>query len=193
VRLHPIAAQFVGIALPFRLENQRRLHFFSSALVACTDISVVEATGGSTLTRDHARFQALGCNFLVKPDANEIVVEVVSDQTLPPFFETRITEALQFVLARSLQPHIIVREETGRERLELYSAMRQSKRTLLELPLADGYEGFQECFWILFSRYLEYVNANSSSKYWHACSYHLHNACEANANSILGGWCFARG
>jgi len=68
--------------------------------------------------------------------------------------------------------------------LELTSANPKSIRPHLDPPLAPGYQGYYDHAWNLFSRYLDYVLRSNDTMYWHSCSYHLHNACEASANSI---------
>src|SRR6266568_5505454 len=161
-----------------------RLHFFQNLEVACTCISAEETPTGTVLKRDHARFTALGCDFPVARTDGELIVEVQSDEPFAPSFETRIIETLQFVLARSLALRIMVIAEDAAQGLELASAVPTVGKAKLDPPLAAGYQGFQECFWPLFIRYLEYVVANNNTQYWHSCSYHLNNACEASAHSI---------
>lgn len=161
-----------------------RLHFFERVEIACTGISAQETPIGATLTRDHAKFSALGCEFLVTKTDDEIIAVVQSDEPFAPFFETRIIEALQFMLSRSLPLRMLVSTEDSSQILELSSAVPRAGRPKLDPPLAPGYQGYQECFWPLFTRYLEYVVKNTSAQYWHSSSYHLNNAAEASAQSL---------
>jgi hypothetical protein len=161
-----------------------RLHVFEKVEVACTGISAQETPTGTVLTRDHAKFSALGCEFQVTKTDDEIIVEVQSDEPFAPFFETRIIESLQFMLARSLPLRMLVTTQESSQIFELASAVPRTGRLKLDAPLAPGYQGYQECFWPLFTRYLEYVVKNNKTKYWHSCSYHLNNAAEASAHSM---------
>jgi hypothetical protein len=161
-----------------------RLHFFENVQVACTSISAQETPKGTVLTRDHAKFSALGCDFHVSKMDDEIIVEVQSDEPFAPFFETRIIEALQFMVARALPLRMLVTVEGPRQALELSSSVPRAEKPKLDPPLASGYQGYQECFWPLFTRYLKYVVKNNSTQYWHSCSYHLNNAAEASSLSI---------
>ena len=161
-----------------------RLCFFDDAELPLTNLIVEQTPSGTALTRDNARFAALGCDFLVTKAEAEIVVEVQSDASFKPHFETRIVEGLQFILARSLSPRVLVRSDEGRQSLELSSAVPRSVRTKLDPPLAGGYEGYLEHSWQLFSLYMEYIVRTNEARHWHTCSSHLHNACEASANSL---------
>jgi hypothetical protein len=165
-------------------EHLLRLHFFDDGDVPYPNLNVEQTPEGQKLRRDHARFAAAGCDFLVAKGEAEFTVEAESDTEFRPHFETRIVEALQFLLARSLLPRILVRNESKRQSLELTSANPKSIRPHLHPPLAPGYQGYYDHAWNLFSRYLDYVLRSNDTMYWHSCSYHLHNACEASANSI---------
>ena len=181
--LSTLATASGRFATPTR-KHLLRLHFFETVEVACINISAQETPTGTVLTRDHAKFSALGYEFQVTKADDEIIVEVQSDEPFAPFFETRIIEALQFVLARSLPLRMLVTADVKGQILELASAASRIGRPKLDPPLAPGYRGYQECFWPLFMRYLEYVVNNNSTRYWHSCSYHLNNASEASAHSM---------
>ena len=165
-------------------EHLLRVHFFVQADIPSPRVSVERTPDGPKMKHDSARFKAVGCDFAVTKADGEIIVEAQSSEPFKPYFETRITEALQFILARSLLPRMIVRSDNKRQSLELASAIPKSDRTHLDPPLAAGYQGYYEYSWMLFSLYLDYTTRTNEAWYWHSCSYHLHNACEASANSI---------
>jgi hypothetical protein len=65
----------------------------------------------------------------------------------------------------------------------LASAVPRSAKTRLDPPIAVGH-AFLGDSWRLFSLYFDYVIRTTPHPYWNTCSYHLHNACEASANSV---------
>jgi hypothetical protein len=162
-----------------------RLHFFEELDLAYTHIGSEESSTGLVLHRDRAGFSALGCDFWVTKADSQTIVQAQSDDPFAPYFETRAIEALQFMLARSLVLRVMVRAEgTTKHELEFASDVAKSGRAKLDPPLARGYQGFYECFWPLFTCYLKYVVENNDTRYWHSCSYHLNNACEASTHSV---------
>lgn len=167
-----------------RLKHFLRLHFFDEAEIPCPNTSVDQTPGGPTVKHDNAKFEVLGCEFLITKSDAEIIVETQSDTPFAPYFEARVTEGLQFILARSLSSQVLVRSDEGKQSLELSSAVPKAVRIKLDPPLASGYQGYLEHSWQLFSLYVDYITKANRGRYWHTCSYHLHNACEASANSL---------
>jgi hypothetical protein len=51
-------------------------------------------------------------------------------------------------------------------------------------PISRGGPAFHADSWRLFDHYLAYVIKETPHPYWNICSAHLHNACEAGANSL---------
>jgi hypothetical protein len=145
------------------------LHYFEKAEIPCII--------------DTIKFSAAGAAFTVS-SGNEIFrVDVNAGEPLPEYFHTRVEEALRFLLAQSVSWRVLVSTDRGRYRLELAAAKRRSRKTLLDPPIYRGSHSFLEHSWHLFGLYLQYV-IKTPHPYWNLCSYHLHNACEASANSI---------
>jgi hypothetical protein len=147
-----------------------RLHFLEAADIPC----VV----------DTYKFSAGACDFEVRSEHYEFTIEATSKQALDAYFQTRIQEALRFLLAKSVTWRIMLRQDGLKRRLELASTTPRAAKTRLDPPIGAPSHSHIEDSWRLFSNYLTYVIKNSRRFDWHVCSYHLHNACEASANSL---------
>ena len=99
----------------------------------------------------------------------------------------KIEEALRFIIAQTVSYRILA----GNNYLKLYSRSHKSRRTSLPPPIGRSGSAFYANTWQLFEVYLSYV-MQGSQPYWHPCSNHLHNACEASANA-LDAWAIGLG
>ncbi len=165
--------------------NYIRMHFFDPAAgVPCTQFKDLGERAVGDGRQNFASFSALNCEFEIKRFKEEFVVQATSDQSLPPFFDSRVFETLQFVLARPLACRVlVVRKDAGVSSTE-FSSQRSLSATHLEPPIGGNRIEAAAYAWRLFARYLEYVTREATSHYWHPCSAQLHNACEASANSL---------
>jgi hypothetical protein len=142
------------------------MHYFEKADIPCLI--------------DQVRFIVGNCEFHIEKTDDSFTVTAKSEAALPEHFHVRIEETLRFILAQSVSCRALV--ENGQ--LQLFSGKQQSRRTLLPPPIARGRAAFHEDSWRLFSDYLTYVSREATQLFWHPCSNHLHNACEASANSL---------
>jgi hypothetical protein len=152
-----------------------RMVFFENVDFPCPLMSD-QFTGADFVALDdmHFRIQKL---------YNETIVEITSETSFPPYFDVRVIEALQFVLARSMSWRALTSTENNNEILQLATRPRQSVGVSLYRPLIGDHVNEFSMFWRLFSKYLEYVTRENSASSWHSCSYYLHIASEASANS----------
>ncbi|MET4356425.1 hypothetical protein ABIC08_006388 [Bradyrhizobium sp. RT9b] len=137
---------------------------------------------------NEANFSAQGCTFQVTKDDEGFVVRAKSEQALPAYFDTRVEEALRFLLAQS----VVARARVQGMQVDLTSATQRSLRTRLGPPISRGSEAFMNSSWQLFDSYLGYILRETKSPYWNTCSNHLHNALEASANS-MDAWAIGLG
>lgn len=142
------------------------LYFFEKADIPCL--------------LDEITFTAQGCTFHVEKEDDLFRVRARSEQPLPEHFDTRIEEALRFLLAQSVQTRVRVQ---GTE-LELLSGSPRSARTGLGPPISRGSSAFMDNSWQLFDCYLGYITRETMGAYWNPVSNHVHNALEASSNSI---------
>jgi hypothetical protein len=134
---------------------------------------------------DHAEFKAAGVDFSVHKGSGEFHVEARATEDFPPSFATRIEEGLRFLLARSVTHRVRVSTDRGRYQLQLHGAQPQSRKPRIDPPLTRVSPAYYTELWRLFDLYLTYViRETPHHQYWNIVSYHLHNACEASANSI---------
>lgn len=161
-----------------------RIHFFDDVEVPLTLVTKTESEGVEHYRRDKAKFAAIGCEFEVRKRSGEIVIEARSDQPCLEFLHLRIQEALHYLVAKPVAWRARIEQQDKQVRLEIASAMPKSANTKLSPPISEGSVGFFENGWKLFALYLKYVVDLSWGTYWSSCTYHIHNACEASANSI---------
>jgi hypothetical protein len=83
---------------PHNQSNQLTLHFFDDIDIPCPimiDTSQEKFFG--------AKFSTPFGSFNIQKGDNELIVDVTSTAHFPPYFEIRVVEALQYVLARSME------------------------------------------------------------------------------------------
>lgn len=136
---------------------------------------------------DEATFQACGLEFYLKKDEGGFTVKVSNNAALAEHMVTKIDEALRFVLAASLTYRVI----ESPNNLHLFSRSGPRHQTHLYPPISRGGPAFRSHSWRLFETYLSFV-MRDAGPYWHQCSNHLHNACEASANA-LDAWAIGLG
>lgn len=151
-----------------------RLHYFDKADIPCLV--------------NHANFVACGLDFEIKKAENSFTIQVKSKDPLPDHIEVKIEESISFLLAKTVSVRVI---EGPNRHLRLYSRYPSSHRTYLPPPISRGCPAFKRHSWQLFEAYLALVLPDAGA-YWHTCSNHLHNACEASANA-LDAWAIGLG
>jgi len=161
-----------------------RLHFFQEYEVPLNRWTEIELHGDRTKVRDRAEFEALGANFEVCKRGNDTIFEIRSEADFPLAFHLRVQEALQYLTAKPANWRARMEIEGGDLCLELASPLRRSERTQFSPPLSPASSGFHRSGWQLFACFLAYVSAQTKNTHWNPIAYHLHNACEATANSI---------
>lgn len=169
-----------------------RMQFFANSDFPCNastgrrTIRDREEAGAGPMTLDLAKFSSCGFNFLLHQEPGSIVVEVASDDIMPPHLESRVTEALQFVLAQTL--HCRISERIIGETCSIRVTPEQPKsfRTQVLPPLdflTEEADAKPNPVWEMFDKYLRFVLPHTGPN-WHPCSIHIHKAREASANSV---------
>jgi hypothetical protein len=174
-----------SLDLPQR-HHYLRLHFFEEYNVPLHFMSKTEKHVNEYMVRDRAKFDACGSKFEVRKrdGSGDTVVELTSDATFPTAFHLRIPEALQYITGKTAIWRVRLESEGDKLTFELASPWRKSERTQLGPPISPASVHLHEHGWNLFACYLTYVVAKTEGTYWNSVAYHLHNACEATANSI---------
>jgi hypothetical protein len=163
-----------------------RLHFFEEYDVPLHYMSETERHGNRHFVRDRAEFDACGSKLKVlkREGSGDTVVEVTSETAFPVAFNLRIQEALQYITAKVAVWRARLESEGKELHLELASPWRKSSRTQFSPPISPASINFHEHGWTLFGKYLTYVVQQTGGTHWNPVAYHLHNACEATANSV---------
>jgi hypothetical protein len=165
-----------------------KLHFFEEIAFPCNaPTSFYRDTGdGKEWTgssNDHVRLSSAGCEIVIHRGDGFVTVSVEPGAKLPPQLETRITEALQFVLARTLWCRAVEYRVGNDRTTKLISARTVSAHTRLPEPVDLASVAGHRDVWLLFDAYFRYILSYTKPG-WHPCAVHLHAACEASANSI---------
>ena len=173
------------LELPQR-HHYLRLHFFEEYSVPVHFMSKTEKYGNEHMVRDRAAFEACGSKFEVRKreGSGDTVVEMTSDAAFPTAFHLRIQEALQYITGKTAIWRVRLESEGGKLVLELASPWQRSSRTQFSPPISPGSIHFHNHGWDLFACYLTYVVTKTEGTHWNPVAYHLHNACEATANSV---------
>ena len=166
----------------------QELHFFEDIDFPCnanTSIYTDRGEGArlSQSSNDLVKLRSADCDIAIHKGNGVVTVKLDSSSPFPAHIETRIVEALQFVLGRSLWWRALKSIIGNEETITLVSPRPASPRTRLRPPIALWTMTGHQYVWQLFDLYLRYILQRSEPG-WHPCSVHLHAACEASANSI---------
>jgi hypothetical protein len=163
--------------------------FFVEAKIPCnarTETTTV--IGGeqrhTSSNLDLARFGTRFGEFRVSRREGMVVVEIEADAAFPAHFESRVTEALMFVLTKPLYWNVIERFEGGTEAFRVRGAP-QVIDARLPRPVTGPYEDIDTTgeVWRLFEKYLALVCTHPGANF-HPCSRHLFGVLEASAGGI---------
>ena len=132
-----------------------------------------------------ARFQAAGFKFEIEKEKNWLTVKAVSD-SLPinDAIITRFTEALQFVLGRTLNWSVL---ELFQERIQEIkvraSQENEEKSSLIRPPISFRSHDTADSVWTLFEKYLDHV-ISYPEKSWHPLFGLIHSVIESGNASL---------
>lgn len=178
-RLHAIVA---GPLLPPARPHRLRLHFFEEFPLPLHSGFLDEERLVPGMVRDRAEFEACGARFTVKSrlGSGDTAVEASAETDLPPAFDLRIQEALQYITGKSAIWRARVATCQGMLILELASPRPKAVRTQFNPPLSPASIEFHHHTWALFERFLAYgvrnTDAGDERGLWNAVAYHLYNA-----------------
>ena len=186
VLMHGKAPSIISYLGTHKFRHYLRLHFFEEYEVPLLLRSETEEHGNRVSVLDRAEFEAGGAKFEVRrrDGSGSTIVEVTSETPLPAAFDLRIQEALQYVTAKSAFWRARLHGHGNELHLELSSPRRKSAYTKFSPPISPASIHYRECFWGLFREYLKFVTQSTNGLHWNPVAYHLHNACEATANSV---------
>lgn len=162
--------------------------FFTNEKVpgnASTEVTTLRPDGSSNkeTNLDTAQFSTVFGEFNIYNKLGTLVVDVVSPMPFPSHFETRIVEALGFVLAKPLSWNVIERYENATENVRVRGE-REMIDAKLPPPIISGTIDLSGGdIWQLFSKYLALICAHTEEEY-HPCSRHLFAVLEASAGVI---------
>lgn len=165
-----------------------KMMFFTEERVpgnATTEVTTKFSDGNWTRSSslDTAVFSTDSGAFSIFNRPGTLVVKVVSPEKFPAHFETRIVEALSFVLAKRLSWNVLEFVEDGVETVRL-RGRHGGIGSKLQPPIATGTIDMSGGgVWQLFDKYLTMVCAHTSPSL-HPCSRHVFAVLEASAGTI---------
>jgi hypothetical protein len=132
-----------------------------------------------------AKFQASGFDFEIEKEKGWLIVNVVSEsQPIDDAVITRFTEALQFVLGRTLNWSVLelFQQQTQKTRVRP-SSENDKNHSRIQSPIS-----FQSCdtaisVWTLFGKYLDHVILYPE-KSWHPLFRLIHSVIESGNASL---------
>jgi hypothetical protein len=112
----------------------------------------------SSSSRCVARFAFHDCHFFIETSENLLSVKIFNTQScFPPYFEERVTEALEFILGRRLDWIALEKIETEQEACTIRGGPPTRPIRRIGPPL--GYSSYDSTgdFWDLFKQYLAHI------------------------------------
>lgn len=177
-----------------RIQNlsSLKIMFFTDERVpenASTEVKTKTPDGGwtSSSSLDTAVFSTSSGDFSIFNRPGMLVVKVVCPGKFPKHFETRIVEALSFVLAKPLAWNVLECVEDGVETVRLRGKQKGVDAKLLPPTATDTIDMSGGGVWRLFDKYLTMVSAHTTPDF-HPCSRHVFSVLDASAGTI-----YARG
>lgn len=98
---------------------------------------------------------------------SDVLVEIIHDTALAPNFDTRVVEALRYVLAKVVHLSLVEIRTNGEVDTTLMSPIPEVA-TRFPAPLSS--HKHPDDVHRLFVRYLIFVHSNTSSEFVHPCS-----------------------
>jgi hypothetical protein len=136
-------------------------------------------------SRNVAKFRACGYDFQLSREEGLVNMTVRSSATaLPGHLEIRVVEALEFVLARLLQPVVIEKYENGEKSIRLKRAASRPSVWRVQPPIAFRTALVSQHVWKLYERYLTHVLAYEEINKYHVLSAYTKRVIRASAASV---------
>ncbi|MTJ55795.1 hypothetical protein FJR38_25580 [Anabaena sp. UHCC 0253] len=117
-----------------------------------------------------AHFFACDYEFLIKHQDNSTIIEVNTNcDKLPEMIETRICEALQFVLGDFIEWSMLELNEKDKKTIRIQSFYTQNYKPKLQPPIRFEKLDITDDIWYLYEHYLKHI-LQYSKKSWHPIS-----------------------
>ncbi|MBX2997125.1 MAG: hypothetical protein KF893_01345 [Caldilineaceae bacterium] len=148
-----------------------------------TEIEIADKTDRRS-ARNVLHFLAVGHEFYLREDHNTLLVQVKSEQSkFSKSIEDRITETLQFMLARPLAWTIMTKYTEGKKMVSIRKHRSDVLRPRCQPPVSTQI-GEDAPFCTLFEKYFQYVISYPEEGKIHPISAHMRAICRASTGSI---------
>lgn len=149
-----------------------------------TQVVVADTKKQSCRRLNAARFQACGYTLLITKDGDLVTIDVVSDgKPFPCHIESRILQALQFVLAQPLNWFAMEKQVGGIESVSIQVPDTQASKPRLRPPIALWGRDPEGSVWKLLEQFLRHTIGYEEED-WHPLEGWLHFVLEASRESI---------
>jgi|GEM_PF-4247080 len=162
------------------LNNQFEVHFFDGVKLPYNCCR--PRTQAGTEPVFFAKATAAGYDFIIDKNESGFVVTATSPSPLFSHPETRVCEALQYILAKALCWRVFIKRTGCEEVFHLSSSFHRVEKTNLDPPV--NVDCMEEAPWLLFAKYLEYLIKNSQGRFWHTSSERVYNVCQASGCNL---------
>ena len=130
-----------------------------------------------------AKFKASNCEFIFYNDDDWFTVQVFCNKKqFLPFLDLRISEALQFIFARSFEWSILEVLEGNKYRTHLRPLPDEESNLRIRPPLISNFPDDFRDFWKLFEMYLGHI-VKYDKKDPHSLSGHINDVIKASSGS----------
>ena len=149
--------------------------------------TVINKTAGDRESISHSlnilQFDACGFKFTLEKEAESLQLRATATEArITEFFETRVIETLQFVLARPLVWSMMIKQSEGRKRTHIRRTFSENLRYKIKPPIAIT-AAKPDWFCKLFELYLNYVNEFDEDKL-HPVSAQMRTVCRASIGNV---------
>ena len=138
---------------------------------------------GESASRNAARLSFVDINILLIREEGRLTVEAASAQALPPHFEIRLVEALQFILARPIWWTLMEWRESKTAYVEVRRFPTDEPAGHMPPAIQWRRQYDPTSFWRLCEVYLAYVSGETTAD-WHPVSAFLRLVIDATS----GAW-----
>ncbi|BAZ68715.1 hypothetical protein NIES4106_34810 [Fischerella sp. NIES-4106] len=161
-----LVAQLHEIYYTIQLSSNEKA---SMCLQLCGDINIPHNTLMQTEEElecfrfpSAAIFFACSYEFFIKQQDNITILKVISDcKELPAFIETRICEALQFVLGDLITWSTLELNQSTQRTIRIRSLLNKNKKTKLRPPIRFEKLDITKDIWKLYENYLQHILKDS--------------------------------
>lgn len=168
-------------------EHQLEMSLLEKIEIPCTTSTTTNTKSASgheirSSILNGVRIEHSGVRITITTSDTDFTLEAASSGPLPPRFQKRVSEALQFVLGRHLMWSLVVRTRRSARFVSFRSRVRPDHKPRLHPPIPLTTHRYVDHVWRLFRCYLAVIGSYTG-RGWHPISEQLYHVIEASDGS----------